>query len=253
MLKKFVKKSFNFLGLDLRKLSGPLPPPTVYHRIDIVFDVGANIGQYALSIRRGGFKGRIVSFEPLPDAHRELLSNSEKDPRWIVHSRCALGSSFGFTKVNISRNSYSSSILPILNTCLSAAPDAVYIGEVGTPIVTLDSVFDSYTNHSERIFLKIDTQGYEWEVLAGCLKKLPQIKAIQLELSTVTLYEGQKLYRDFFEFFESNGFYLWSIMPGWPNETTGQTLQFDAIFINGSNRCCFPDKAKSQLKLEAPD
>ncbi len=235
MVKKLVKTSFNFLGLELRKSTPPLPPPTLHHNIDIIFDVGANIGQYALLTRKEGFKRRIVSFEPLPDAHQKLSLNAEKDALWTAHPRCAVGSNLGSTKINISRNSYSSSILPMLDAHSTAAPESIYVGEVETPVITLDSVFDSYRNQSERIFLKIDTQGYESEVLAGCLSKLPQIKAVQLELSTVPLYEGQELYRYFFDFFESNGFYLWSILPGFANSATGQHLQFDAVFVNGLN------------------
>jgi len=232
MLKTLIKKSFNLLGLELSKLLPPLPPPTLHHQIDLVFDVGANTGQYAKLTRKEGFKGRIVSFEPLPDAHHRLSVNAKKDVLWTVHPRCALGSSSGSTRINISKNSYSSSILPMLDAHSSAAPESIYIGSVETPIITLESVFDTYANESQKVFLKIDTQGYESEVLDGCLAKLPQIKAVQLELSTVPLYEGQKLYRDFFDFFESNGFDLWSILPGFANQVTGQHLQFDAVFVN---------------------
>jgi FkbM family methyltransferase len=235
MLKKIVKKSFNLLGFDLRKLAPPLPPPVLHHKIDVIFDVGANTGQYALLTRKEGFKGRIVSFEPLPDAHQKLLLNAEKDSLWTVHPRCAVGSSAGTTKINISKNSYSSSILPMLDAHSSAAPESIYVGAVETSVITLESIFEDYRNSSERAFLKIDTQGFESEVLKGCLTKLPQIKAIQLELSTVPLYEGQELYRHFLDFFESNGFYLWSILPGFANSTTGQHLQFDAVFVNRSN------------------
>jgi FkbM family methyltransferase len=234
MLKKIVKKSFNIFGFELRRLINPPLSPTVYHNIDLVFDVGANIGQYASLTRKEGFKGRIVSFEPLPDAHRELSIISEKDAMWTVHPRCAVGSSLDSTKINIAKNSFSSSLLPMLDAHSSAAPESIYVGDVETPLITLDSVFDKYCNQSERIFLKIDTQGYESQVLAGCLSKLPRIKAVQLELSSVPLYEGQELYRYFFDFFEANGFYLWSILPGFSNEVTGQLLQFDAVFINKS-------------------
>jgi len=197
-----------------------------------LFDVGANTGQYALLTRKEGYKGRIIAFEPLPDAHQKLSLYAEKDPLWTVHPRCAVGASAGTTKINISKNSYSSSILPMLDAHLSAAPESIYVGSVETPVITLASVFDNYHSHSEKAFLKIDTQGFESEVLVGCLSRLPKIKAIQLELSTVPLYEGQELYRYFFDFFESNGFYLWSILPVFANSKTGQHLQFDAVFVN---------------------
>lgn len=232
MYKQVLKKIFNTFGLELKKL-GSLPPPVLHHEIDVVFDVGANIGQYALLTRAEGFKGRMVSFEPLPDEHKRLSLNASKDALWSVHPRCAIGADIGSTIINISKNSYSSSILPILEAHSSAAPESIYIGEVKTPVITLDSVFDIYRNESEKVFLKIDTQGYESEALSGCLKSLPQVRAVQLELSIVPLYEGQEVYRHFFDFFDSNGFYLWSILPGFANKATGQHLQFDAVFVNG--------------------
>jgi len=232
-LKVYVAKAFKLFGLEVSRLPTPLPSPTVHHGIDVVFDVGANIGQYALLTRKEGFRGRIISFEPLPEAHLQLAATAKTDVHWTVHPRCALGSSFSTKLLNISKNSYSSSILPILDACRSAAPNSIYIGEVETPLITLDSVFDNYCAPSEKVFLKIDTQGYEWEVLVGASEKLSRIKVVQLELSTVQLYGGQKIYKHFFDFFESKGFYLWSILPGFANRETGQHLQFDAVFVNG--------------------
>jgi FkbM family methyltransferase len=234
MLKKLIKNSFNLLGLNLSRRMEAVPSPSVHHNIDVILDVGANIGQYVLSTRKDGYKGKIVSFEPLPEAHFKLSQMAEKDALWKVHPRCAVGSFLGSTKINISKNSYSSSILPMLNTLSSAAPDSVYVGTVETSVITLDSIFDSLITKSERVFLKIDTQGFESEVLAGSLANIRKIKAVQLELSTVPLYEGQELYRYFFDFFEVNGFQLWSILPGFTNIKTGQLLQFDAIFVNQS-------------------
>ena len=92
-------------------------------------------------------------------------------------------------------------------------------------------MFESYRKNNEKVFLKIDTQGFEREVLGGLSKNLRNIFAVQLELSIVPLYDNQELYKYFFSFFEENGFILWSLIPGFGNPTTGQLLQFDAIFV----------------------
>jgi hypothetical protein len=83
----------------------------------------------------------------------------------------------------------------------------------------------------KKVFLKIDTQGFEAHVLAGALKSLQSIFAVQLELSLVPLYANQELYRYFLKFFEEQGFYLWQIIPGFIDNDSGQSLQFDAIFL----------------------
>lgn len=231
-LKQVIKRSFHALGLDIARARAPLPSPMQQHRIDLVLDVGANIGQFASLTRQVGYRGRIVSFEPLPDAYARLCETAGKDALWTVHPRCAVGAAPGSTTINIAKNSYSSSILPMLAAHSDAAPDSVYVGQVATAVVTIDSVFDLYGQDGNRVYLKIDTQGFEAEVLKGAIDTLPLITAVQLELSIVPLYAGQELYRYFFDFFASHGFTLWSIIPGFTNPETGQHLQFDAVFVN---------------------
>src|SRR4051794_15879966 len=61
------------------------------HNVDLVIDVGANVGQYATRLRQAGYSGRIVSFEPLPDAFADLARAAADDPLWDVRN-AALGS-----------------------------------------------------------------------------------------------------------------------------------------------------------------
>jgi FkbM family methyltransferase len=92
----------------------------VQHRIDLLFDVGANTGQFAMQVREQGFAGRIVSFEPLPEAHAGLVRNARGDAKWIVHERVALGAAPGDVRINVAANSVSSSILPMLDAPAAA-------------------------------------------------------------------------------------------------------------------------------------
>lgn len=229
--KNVIKKLFRAVGLKISRAPEELPSFLIHHRIELVFDVGANIGQYAIAIRDEGYQGRIVSFEPLADAYETLLKKSLSNPLWTIHKRCALGSKPGEAEINISQNSYSSSLLPMLQTHISAAPASTYIGKSKTEVITLDSVFDTYRKSSEKTFLKIDTQGFETQVLDGASKNLQNIFAVQLELSIVPLYDNQDIYKYFFTFFEKNGFTLWSLIPGFADTATGQLLQFDAVFF----------------------
>lgn len=63
--------------------------------IDAVCDIGANIGQTRDSLRAAGFRGRIVSFEPAPEAHATLVSRARHDPAWEIAPRMALGARAG--------------------------------------------------------------------------------------------------------------------------------------------------------------
>ena len=227
-LKELVKIVFSFIGFNVTPNRKNV---LLERKIDILFDVGANTGQYAQDARRQGYKGKIISFEPLPDAHKKLTKNSKKDPLWFVHERAALGSKKGSGIINVSENSYSSSFLKITQKLLSNTPDTRYIKKINVEITTLDSVFHFYVKKSDKVFLKIDTQGFESEVLKGSVKSLKNISGIQLEMSTEPLYQKQKTYEYFLTFLKKYNFRLWSIIPGYWNTKTGQMLQFDGIFI----------------------
>lgn len=198
--------------------------------IDLVLDVGANTGQFASDIRRFGFEGRIVSFEPLTQAHAGLVKNSEPDPLWETYPRCALGDHEGEAEINIAGNSESSSILPMLETHRGAAPNSAYLGKEIVKVSTLDMVSGPYLKDARAAFLKIDTQGFEWQVLDGALETLPRIKGIMTELSLVPLYEGQHLWKEVIDRLESSGFSLWGFKPVFSDPISGRTLQVDGVF-----------------------
>src|SRR5271155_1246635 len=134
--------------------------------IDLLIDVGANVGQFATLCRTHGYRGSILSFEPSTAAHRELLRTAAVDPLWTVADRMALGAVSGEVDINIAANSLSSSILPMLDPHLSAAPQSQYIQRERVPVRRLDDVLPDDAE-SCKIFLKLDVQGYEPQVLSG--------------------------------------------------------------------------------------
>jgi len=202
--------------------------------IDLVLDVGANTGQFGSGIRFYGYTGKIVSFEPLSHAHSILMHTIAKDPKWEAYPPCALGDQNGETVINIAGNSQSSSILPMLETHRSAAPESAYEGKERVSIKTLDIVAGDYLKDARAPFLKIDTQGFEWQVLDGAQATLPHIKGILVELSLVPLYEGQHSWRELIERLEDEDFALWALRPGFIDQRQGRTLQVDGVFYRNS-------------------
>ena len=239
-MKKQIKQAFRSLGLELQlhKFSPDISEVArlkrllEYHNIDLVFDVGANIGQYARHLREIGYGGKIVSFEPLSQCHAKLQSLSQSDPLWEIAPQGALGDRNGEIDINVSANTLSSSVLGMLDNHVEAAPESAYINQEKVTLRTLDSLASNYlTEEIQGTLLKLDVQGFEMQVLAGAMASLPQIKAIQLELSLVALYEGQILFRETLDKLESMGYELYQISPDFTDVKTGRMLQVDGIFI----------------------
>jgi FkbM family methyltransferase len=201
---------------------------------ETVIDVGANTGQFAIILNRYSFTGKIYSVEPSSEAYNKLLLNSRKSTNWHILPRCALGKEEGIATLNISKNSYSSSLLQILPKHTSAAPDSQFIKAESVPIHTLDAIFNNSDFLSRSCFLKIDVQGFEEEVLAGGIELMKRIGGVKIELSLSNLYEGQSSFKQLIGLIEDYGFTIWNIEPGFQNFHSGETYQFDAIMIHNS-------------------
>ena len=132
--------------------------------------------------------------------------------------------------MNISANSYSSSILDMLSSHLESAPESEYIGQEEISIRRLDSIFNDVCNHDDKLYIKIDTQGYEKCVLEGAEKALESVDILELELSFIPLYKDGPLFHEMFNLLYKKGFVLVHVEPGFTDPSTGQILQVDGIF-----------------------
>ncbi len=238
IIKQTLRKLFRHAGLELRRYnpavsdSARLRHLLKYHGINLVLDVGANIGQYAKHLREIGYSGRIVSFEPLPAAHSQLLNDSKRDGLWEIAPRMAIGNRDGQIEIHVARNSFSSSALPILDSHLKAAPASEYVDSIMVDLSRLDTVAPKYLNdRSSSIFLKVDVQGFEHQVLEGASQILPRLKGIQLEISLVPLYQGETLFRDMLDRLDDLGYELYALSPSFTDMTSGRTLQCDGVFF----------------------
>lgn len=203
--------------------------------VDLVLDIGANTGQWAGELRRAGYAGDIISFEPLPRAHAQLKQNAIGDPKWVVAERVAVGERIAEVEINVAGNSLSSSLLPMLPMHVAGAPKSAYVSSEKTRMVTLDSLIGSVIPASrKRIFCKLDVQGYEANVLAGAASLLRQTIGIQMEISLAPLYKGQPLFQELLESMGRSGFEIFGFIPGFVDPASGRMLQIDGVFFKGS-------------------
>jgi FkbM family methyltransferase len=197
--------------------------------IDLVLDVGANSGQFASQLREAGYQGRIVSFEPLHAIYAELKAKASRDSLWTTMN-CALGSEEGNQTIHVSEKSWCSSLLEVTGASTSAYPGSRSVREESIVVRRLDSVLPELSVDDAKIWLKVDTQGYEMHVLEGAVNSLSQVLMLQLELAFVPMYEGQALFGDVYEWVRQRGFSLGSFEGiSWHPES-GELLWLDGVF-----------------------
>jgi FkbM family methyltransferase len=240
-MKKVLKKMLNFFGLIVFKretISRKIYPDLDRRlkiinnfEINLLLDIGANTGQYSSEIRRLGYFGEIISFEPLKDAYQDLLKVSKNDSKWSIRN-LALGDKKEDNYINVSENSMSSSILKILPLHIESAPQSRYINKQKIEIDTIDSVLKDNYLDNHNVMVKIDTQGYEKKILEGAIRNIDKIRIIQLEMSIEPLYDGEINITDMIVYMKSIGFKLYSLENGHEDKLLGKLLQVDGVFVN---------------------
>jgi FkbM family methyltransferase len=198
--------------------------------ISAVIDVGANRGQFARSLRvHLQYAGSILSVEPLPDAFAELSRAAQRDDRWSVMN-FALGDADAVLPINVSRNSVSSSILPMLDWHVRLAPGTGPTACIDVPVRRLDGVPELRAAAAQPCLLKIDAQGYEDRILRGAGDAMNSLSLLYLESSLVPIYEGELLIEEMIAFLRSVGFVPVDIGPGYRDRTSGRQLQANILF-----------------------
>lgn len=195
-----------------------------------LLDIGANAGQFAEAMRRARVRGRIVSVEPLKAAFEQLRARAARDENWSVE-RAAVSARAGTLTINVSDNSVSSSVLPMLEQHARAAPSSRYVATEEVAATTVDELMSRYQLTPASTLLKIDVQGHELSVLEGAAETLAQFGAVRTELSLVPLYEGQALLPEIMARLDEHGFDLWVIESGLTDPSTRRQLQVDGTFL----------------------
>lgn len=198
--------------------------------IAMVVDIGANRGQFGQELRRGGYRGRILSIEPLAAAYERLSARAERDEGWQA-LQCAVGEASGRAMLHVAANSASSSLLPMLPAHVEVAPETRYVGTEEVPVRRLDEILSEVSPRHSATYAKVDVQGFELSVLRGAGRFLESLTAIQLELSLAPLYEGSPSAVEVDAFVRQAGYQLAGIEPGFTDRTSGRLLQMDGIYV----------------------
>jgi FkbM family methyltransferase len=235
-IKSIVKTVFRRIGIDVLRYNyqtsetARLAWLLQWKNIQYVLDVGANEGQYAQNLINAGFKGNIISIEPTSLAFEKLLKRAKRHKKWKCLN-IALGESEGRVTINIAANSESSSILNMLPLHEQSAPSSSYVAKEEVPITAVDQLLIAENISANKLFLKIDAQGYESMILAGASQSLSSIQGVALEMSLMPLYQGEKLFDELDHEMKSLGFTLMSLEPVFFSSATHQVMQLNGIYF----------------------
>lgn len=239
-LKNLVRRGLHRAGLDVRRYRGHAPHSLeallALYGVDTIFDIGANAGMSGRYFRNLGFRGTIVSFEPVLRYYRELERESAKDPRWFCEN-VAVGDAEGELEINVSgAGGASSSFLEATPALTMHVPELATVARERVRIRTVDSLAADYYPHGDRLFLKLDVQGYERNVLEGARQTLDRIVGLRIELSLLKSYDDEPLLCDMLPHLQSLGFSLAGIEPAWSDPRTQEVFQLDGMFVRTGRR-----------------
>ncbi|MGW2047390.1 FkbM family methyltransferase [Streptomyces sp. NPDC001858] len=199
--------------------------------VNCVFDVGANTGQYAKGLRRHGYTGRIVSFEPTSQAFARLETAAANDPAWRVH-RCGLGREESTAEIHTGWKTMNS-LLPASDYGKGrysrfTKPDTEEI-RVRRLAEVMDEALDGLAD--PRPYLKMDTQGYDLEVFAGAGERTAEFVGMQSEVAVLKLYEGSPGMGEAVAAYEAAGFGITGMYPVTREAGTGRVIEFDCVLM----------------------
>jgi len=196
----------------------------------VVIDVGGNKGQYrALLRKKVGYDGPICTFEPIKSLAEKMKKQAETDHNWHIFSY-ALGAENGEKNFNVMETSSFSSFLAPSKQKVNYPGNTVSNVQIVT-MRRLDSLAENLAEYGslDRIFLKMDTQGFDLEVFAGAAGLHNRLVGLQSEVSVLPIYSGMPSYTAAIATYESSGFEIAALCP--VNFHEERVVEFDCLFL----------------------
>ncbi|TLS46805.1 FkbM family methyltransferase [Streptomyces montanus] len=204
------------------------------YEVNCVFDVGANAGQYGSRLRRLGYTGRIVSFEPTSAAFAKLQKKAANDPDWWVFN-FGLGREDATLDIHVDWNSMNS-LLPPTDYGRGRYKRFAKSNTEQIEIRRLEAVMEEALDGlaDPRPYLKMDTQGYDLEVFGGAGKRIDEFVGMQSEVALLQLYEGSPRMHEAVAVYEDSGFEITGMYPVTREPATGRVVEFDCVMMRAT-------------------
>ena len=175
----------------------------------VVFDVGANIGDYSLELIWSFPNIQIVAFEPSSEAFGKLAIRFQDNPNMTLVN-CALGTMDG--EANLYFDKAGSGLASLSQRNL----DHLAVTFKKSEIINMTTGHTWVESNAQfPTFMKIDVEGHELDVLRGFGKHLDPIKIIQFEFGGCNI-DSRTYFKDFWVFLNPK-FDIYRITPNGPH------------------------------------
>lgn len=201
--------------------------------INCIIDVGAHEGEFYRRMRTLGYTGRIVSFEPVPESFARLKREAAGDAQWRGY-QMALGREVGTLEIKVPDSTGFASFLEPNDYLGERFPWAQWSGRaVGVRVQSLDNVYIDVVSGIEKphVFLKMDTQGWDGNVIGGGPGALRDVDLLQSELSVVPIYRGMHGIVESLTLYMGLGFELTSLYPVTYDAEDIRVLEYDCVMV----------------------
>lgn len=241
-LKRATRQMLRPRGWELRQFDPDLSLDTylwmLFEKMSIncVFDVGGRFGDYGVLLRNNNYRGYIFSFEPVESNFHRLQAACANDPKWHAY-HYALGSESGTAEINVSRGTNYSSFLSPSDYGVETSEDIKIERTEVVQVKRLDEVFAEVMSGIDQpqVYLKMDTQGFDLEVLRGASECLTQILALQSELSLQPLYDGMTSWTAALTEFTDAGYAISALFAGYRDEGL-RLSEMDCVMVRNPVR-----------------
>jgi FkbM family methyltransferase len=200
------------------------------YSVDLVIDGGANRGQWASEVRAKFNDLPVISIEPVNAAFQVLTRSTQSHKNWTALN-VALGKESSTALMNVASNGEQSSSLLKPSSHLVHYPTVGFHDTQTTNVITLDSIDIPIES---KIYLKLDLQGNELAALQGATATLEKVLAIEIEMTTIQMYEGQGTFLEVANFLANHGFSLFSFADSF-RDPSGQSIYVDVIFARDNH------------------
>ena len=202
----------------------------INNNIKTVIGIGANIGEFTAIFAELFPNAQIYAFEPLPDCFGQLTKVAKRYQGRVRAFNIALGTQEGSFEFHRSAWAPASSFLEMSDLHKKNYPHSAGSETVSVEVKTLDKVFENI-DLKKNIFIKMDVQGFEDEVIKGGLEVIKRAKVLVIECSLQQTYEGEPMFDGIYRLLRPMGFEYRGSLKQSVCKDDESFLQADCVFM----------------------